>query len=190
MKPVPTVGLVAMGRLGEVALRVVAANLQTILGIPVDLLEPVDLPKESFLPQRQQYDAGQVLMHLARLAQPSCLRLLGITSSDLCVPILTFVYGEAELGGRAAVISSYRLRQNEDGLAAPRDRYYERLAKVAVHEVAHTFGLHHCDDSNCLMRFAPTLKHLDQIQLLFCDHCEFALRMNLRQILHDFTKTP
>jgi len=179
-----------MGRLGEVAVLVVAAHLQTLLDLPVEILDPAVMPQKSFLPQRQQYDAGLIVKHLAQLPLSSHLRILGLTVFDLCLPILTYVYGEAEVGGRAAVISNFRLRQNEDGSTAPPEIYFERLAKVAVHEVAHTFALHHCDSAKCLMRFAARLKHLDQIPLLFCDHCEFALRMNLKQILHDFQNVP
>ncbi len=131
MRPLLTVGLVAMGHLAEVAIRVVAANLQTILGIHVDILEPLEVPRESFLTQRQQYDAGLILRHLAQSALPCHLRILGITAIDLCVPILTYVYGEAEVGGRVAVVSDFRLRQTDDGFPASLDRYYERLAKVA-----------------------------------------------------------
>lgn len=190
MRPLPTVGLIEMGCLGEVAVRVVAAHLQTLLDLPVEILEPAVIPRESFLPQRQQYDAGLIVRHLAHLPLSSHLRILGLTVFDLCLPILTYVYGEAEVGGRAAVISNFRLRHNEDGSTAPPEIYFERLAKVAVHEVAHTLALHHCDDAKCLMRFAARLTHLDQIPLLFCDHCEFALRMNLKQILHDFQSVP
>ena len=118
MRPLPTVGLIEMGRLGEVAVRVVAANLQTLLDLPVEILEPAVMPRECFLTQRQQYDAGLIVKHLAQLPLSSHLRILGVTVFDLCLPILTYVYGEAEVGGRAAVISNFRLRQNEDGSTA------------------------------------------------------------------------
>lgn len=190
MRPLPTVGLIEMGRLGEVAVRVVAANLQTLLDLPVEILDPAVMPQQCFLTRRQQYDAGLIVKHLAQLPLSSHLRILGLTVFDLCLPILTYVYGEAEVGGRAAVISNFRLRQNEDGSTTAPEIYFERLAKVAVHEVAHTLALHHCDGAKCLMHFAARLKHLDQIPLLFCDHCEFALRMNLKQILHDFQRLP
>jgi archaemetzincin len=190
MRPLPTVGLIEMGYLGEIAVRVVAANLQTILDLPVEILEPAVIPRESFQPQRQQYDAGLIVKYLARLPLASHPRILGLTVFDLCLPILTYVYGEAEVGGRAAVISNFRLRQNEDGSTAPPEIYFERLAKVAVHEMAHTLALHHCENAKYLMHFAARLKHLDQIPLLFCDHCEFALRMNRKEILHDFHGLP
>jgi len=35
---------------------------------------------------------------------------------DLCIPILTYVFGEAQVGGTAAVVSLARLRQEITGL--------------------------------------------------------------------------
>ncbi len=175
-------GLVEMGRIGEFAVRVIAAHVQTLIGIPVDILDPVEIPEGAFQHHRQQYDAGLVIKHLNELMDLNRSRILGIVTADLCNPILTYVYGEAEIGGRVAVVSTYRLSQNEDGSPTAKDRYYERLAKVALHEVAHTFSLYHCDDPKCLMHFSPKVAHLDHIVLAFCDRCEFTLRQNVLQL--------
>lgn len=40
-------GLVEMGRIGEFAVRVVAANIQAMIGIPVDILPPMEIPLEA-----------------------------------------------------------------------------------------------------------------------------------------------
>lgn len=174
-------GLVEMGRLGEVALRVVAAHIQTIIGISVDVLDPVEIPSDTFQQHRRQYDAGLIVKHLTRLPlNPKYLRVLALTTVDLCSPILTYVYGEAEVNGKAAVVSSFRLRCNEDGTTVPLERYYERLAKVSLHEMAHTFSLYHCEEPKCLMHFSARVHHLDQVEVSFCERCEFMLRENLK----------
>jgi archaemetzincin len=181
-RSLPALGLVEMGRLGEVAVHVVAAHLQAFLGIPVDRLDPLDIPQQAFQEHRKQYDAGLMLKYLAELPLPPYLRILGLTTVDLCIPILTYVYGEAEVGGKTAVVSSFRLRHNDDGTVVSPDRYYERLAKVALHEAAHTFSVFHCDNAQCLMRFSPKSSHLDQIEIVFCERCEFTLRENLKHV--------
>ncbi len=169
-----------MGQLGEVAVHVVAANLQSIFGIPVDVFSHVDVPEEAFQQHRRQYDAGLIIQHLSRLPFPHHLRILALTTVDLCNPILTYVYGEAEMGGKAAVVSNSRLRHNDDGSSVPLDLYYERLVKVALHEVAHTFSLYHCDDVTCLMHFCAKTRHLDAVEIFFCKRCDFMLRQNLK----------
>jgi archaemetzincin len=181
MKIKSSMGLIQLGRVEEAAVRVVTANLQAVLGIPVDVLKPQDVPPSAFKELRQQYDAGLILKHLAQQNHPTHLRLLALTSVDLCIPIFTYVFGEAEVGGRVAVVSSFRLRHNDDGTTASLDQYYERLAKVALHEVAHTLSAIHCDNPGCLMHFSPKVQHLDEIQILFCDRCEFMLREGIRQ---------
>jgi len=178
----PTMGLISLGPMGEVAVHVVAANIQTILEVPVDLLGSIEVPAHSFQPQRQQYDAGLILKHLLRLPFPNHARIIALTSVDLCIPILTHVFGEAELGGRVAVVSDFRLRHNDDGTFAPLDRYYERLAKVALHEVGHTLSVYHCSDSKCVMRFSAKVRHLDEAGLYFCERCEFMVRESLKSV--------
>ncbi|MBI4462937.1 MAG: archemetzincin, partial [Acidobacteria bacterium] len=66
------------------------------------------------------------------------MRLLGITALDLYVPVLTFVFGEAQLSGRCALVSAHRLREEFYGLPPSNDLFHERLVKEAVHELGHT----------------------------------------------------
>ncbi|HYA03016.1 MAG TPA: hypothetical protein VEI04_07860, partial [Syntrophobacteria bacterium] len=91
---------------------------------------------------------------------------------DLFIPVLTYVFGEAQLGGRAAVVSLHRLRGQEDGGRVPPDTLYERAAKVAVHELAHTFALVHCKQPDCVMRASHGIGDLDCTPLFFCEYCK------------------
>jgi archaemetzincin len=172
-------GLIEMGRIGEFAVRVVAAHVQTLMDIPVDILGSRNIPQEAFQQHRQQYDAGLIIRHLSGIPFPDHERILVLVTVDLCIPILTYVYGEAEVGGKIAVVSTFRLSQNNDGSPTSKECYYERLAKVALHEVAHTFSLYHCEDHRCIMHFSPKIQELDRIVLSFCDRCSFMMRKNL-----------
>ena len=180
--PAPSIALIKMGRIPQTILRVIAANLQALLEIPVEMLPAMAIPEEAFQQHRGQYDAGLVLKYLARFSFPHHSRLLAITDVDLCTPIHTFVYGEAELGLIRAIISDFRLRHMENGGIAAEDIYYERLAKVALHEIAHTFSLYHCESPKCLMRFSHGLSHLDDLDIYFCERCSFALRQSIRNL--------
>lgn len=178
----PSIALIKMGRMPQTILRVIAANLQTLLEIPVEMLPAMAIPEEAFQHHRCQYDAGLVLKYLARFSFPHHSRILAITDVDLCTPIHTFVYGEAELGLIRAIISDFRLKHMENGVIAAEDIYYERLAKVALHEIAHTFSLYHCESPKCLMRFSHRLSHLDALDIYFCERCSFALRQSIRNL--------
>jgi archaemetzincin len=168
-----------MGQISHTALRVIAANIQAMLEAPVEMLPAMAIPEEAFQRHRYQYDAGLVLKYLARFSF-SHSRILAVTDVDLCTPILTFVFGQAELGLNLAIISDFRLKRMEDGMMASEGIYYERLAKVALHEIAHTFSLYHCENPKCLMRISNGLNHLDELDILFCERCNFMLHQSMR----------
>lgn len=152
-------------------MRIIAANLQALFHLPVDLLPDLSGPVYALNGRRQQYDAALILKTLAE-SRRAHRRLLGVVNVDLFIPVLTYVFGEAQLGGRAAVISLYRLREQEDGGRVPPDALYERAAKVAVHELAHTFTLVHCREPECVMRASHGLGDLDGTPLFFCEYCK------------------
>jgi len=170
----PLVQVVPLGNIDTVAIQVAAANLQSILELPADILAPWPEPGYALVPERGQYNAGPILKALAEEIPPPLIRI-GLTSLDLCLPILTFVFGEAQLGGRAAVVSYHRLAEGPLVESDHKDLTYERLAKITVHETAHVLGLSHCRASGCLMRFSQSLEQLDSLSALFCDQCGYEL---------------
>jgi archaemetzincin len=180
--PTLSIALIKMGQIPHTVLRVISANIQTMLEAPVQILPAMAIPEEAFQRHRSQYDAGLVLKYLARFSFPHA-RILAITDVDLCTPILTFVFGQAELGLNLAVVSDFRLRHIQEGSITSEGVYFERLAKVALHELAHTFALTHCETPKCLMRFSYDLSHLDNLDIFFCERCSFTLRQGMRNLL-------
>jgi archaemetzincin len=126
----------------------------------------------AFDPGRNQYHSTAILQRLDRLARETDAHLLGVTPLDLYVPVLTFVFGEAQLGGRCALVSLHRLREEFYGLPANNDLLRERLAKEAVHELGHTFGLRHCGDWRCVMASTHAVERLDTKGTDFCPACQ------------------
>jgi len=165
------VGVLRLGSVGEAVLNIVAANLQEILHVPVDILPARQAPEFAYSESRKQYHAALILKKLAESRQPHP-RILALVSVDLFIPVLTHVFGEAQMGGRAAVVSLHRLRHKEEGARVSLDTYYERAVKVALHEVAHTFDLVHCKQPECIMRFSSGPSDLDELPLFFCEYCE------------------
>jgi archaemetzincin len=111
-------------------------------------------------------------------------RLLGVTDVDLFIPVLTFVFGEAQLGGRAAIVSLARLTEAADPatLAA-------RFVKEAVHELGHTFGLVHCASAACVMSRSPGLTAVDLKRDRLCADCRVRYR-ELTEPTHVTIETP
>jgi archaemetzincin len=127
-------------------------------------------PAYAFDPVRQQYHSTEILRHLAARPRES-ERVLAVCTGDLFIPILTFVFGEAELGGRCAVISSHRLQQELYGLPADPALTAERLLKEAVHELGHTLHLTHCEHYECAMAPSHSVEWIDLKTDLFCEIC-------------------
>jgi archaemetzincin len=120
--------------------------------------------------RRGQYYSSAILQELERGAD-SGARVLGVTSCDLYVPVLTFVFGEAQLDGSCAVVSTARLAEPFYGLPRRDDLLRERLIKEAVHELGHTFGLRHCTDWRCVMTSSHAVERLDVKTSEFCARC-------------------
>jgi archaemetzincin len=98
-------------------------------------------------------------------------RVLGVTVSDLYVPVLTFVFGEAQVDGNCATISTTRLREEFYGLPADEALLRERLLKESVHELGHTFGLRHCADWRCVMSSSYAVERVEVKSAQFCPAC-------------------
>jgi archaemetzincin len=130
----------------------------------------------AFHPERQQYHSTEILARIC--SQPREGEwLVGVTDADLFIPILTFVFGEAQKGSNTAVASVRRLRQESYGL--PRDAGLERgrLLKEILHEVGHLAGLRHCDEYLCIMASAHSVERVDLKSQNFCNRCDQVVRM-------------
>ncbi|MBS1829089.1 MAG: archaemetzincin family Zn-dependent metalloprotease [Acidobacteria bacterium] len=135
--------------------------------------EPID-PSFAFDPVRNQYHATSILRAMTSMTEGE--RLLGIASVDLYVPIFTFVFGEAQVSGRCALISLTRLRQEYYGLPSDRRLTAERLLKEALHELGHTYGLRHCHDWSCPMASSTSIERMDLKNRRYCLRCHAAVR--------------
>ena len=120
---------------------------------------------------RKQYASIPVLEFLSGLYPQDALKLIAITGRDLFIPVLTFVYGHAQLGGRVAAVSLARLRQEFYGLPSNPEIFLERTVKEALHETGHTFGLVHCADRTCAMALGTNIRHIDFKRAAFCAAC-------------------
>lgn len=119
---------------------------------------------------RGQFYSTAILQRLERSSDGDA-RVLGVTACDLFVPVLTFVFGEAQLEGNCAAVSVARLHEEFYGMPPREDLLRERLVKEAVHELGHTFGLRHCDDWRCVMSSSHGVERLDVKGADFCARC-------------------
>ena len=130
-------------------------------------------------PARGQYHSTQILRRLRESSGDEGKRILGVADVDLYIPILTFVFGEAQLDCCAALMSTFRLRQEFYGLPADENLLLERAVKEALHELGHTFGLRHCPDFGCVMHSSNIVEEVDIKGGDFCSVCWQAVESEL-----------
>jgi archaemetzincin len=169
------VQIVPVGRVDPGVLDYLAFALPEGVGGPCAVSPRGIDPREAFDPRRQQFHSTPLLKRLAALPLPEGGRTLGVADVDLFLPILTFVFGEAQLGGSAALVSAARLRQEFYGLPSDEGLFYERCVKEALHELGHTMGLVHCPLYDCVMHYSNSIEDVDLKGTSWCPTC-FARR--------------
>lgn len=147
------------------------AGLERVLPVAVRVRTPWFDLEVSFDPARGQYSSTKVLRCLLEQPPRETSRILGVVGVDLFAPVLTYVFGEAQLDGRAAVVSIHRLRPEAYGLAADDALLYARLLKESVHELGHTFGLLHCQNGTCAMHPSTYVEEIDLKSAELCADC-------------------
>ena len=98
-------------------------------------------------------------------------RVLGVTGVDLFIPVLTYVFGEAQVYGPAAVVSTHRLQPTVYGLPDDPGLFYRRLLTEAIHELGHTHGLLHCLEPGCAMGSSTYVEEIDLKRPALCPTC-------------------
>jgi len=163
--------LLTVGELDGIVMEGLAVELANHFGLPCEVLQESIDPQFSFHGERRQYHSSQILAQMQKFIGPNCWRLLAVTGNDLYIPILTFVFGEAQMGGQSAIVSYYRLRQEFYGLPHDPDLLRQRLLKESVHELGHTLELTHCDDYRCAMSASHSVELIDLKENAFCESC-------------------
>lgn len=124
---------------------------------------------------RNQYNSTALIARLVQRSPEEINKVIGVTAVDLFVPVLTYVFGEAQLHGPFAVVSSYRLDETLYGMPYNPHLLTERLIKEVIHELGHCFGLIHCHNYTCVMRSSTAAEEIDVKSEVFCTECKTKL---------------
>jgi archaemetzincin len=166
------VHLLPVGKVDMSLLQDLRIAIPRHLAVGCEIYPAILDPAPSYHAERQQYHSSEILQRMHPLVRPGDWRVLAVAEVDLYIPILKYVFGEAQMGGPCAVVSVHRLRQEFYGLDRDDVLLGQRLFKESVHELGHTLNLHHCQDYRCMMSSSHSVEWIDLRENTFCDSCQ------------------
>jgi archaemetzincin len=170
------ISIISIDEIGHSILQSIGRALEQAFGYSCEILpgEPI-LSHVPGLLHEDKYNSTALLLYLSKRMPKDSLKSLAVTQLDLYSPIFSSLYGEAQLGGRCALMSLYRLRQEFYRQKPDRRLLVSRCIKEALHEIGHTFGLVHCIDKNCIMFPSSTIEDTDIKSDSLCPVCTRSL---------------
>jgi archaemetzincin len=179
---VSAVHVLPLGTLEDDIVLTIDHGIRKTFGLDVQWLSAEETPAYAFDTARQQYSSELILRNLMTRCPEGALRFFAVTDVDLFIPMLTFVYGQAQLSGKVSVVSTARMHQEFYTLAKNRPLTLSRIRKESLHELGHTFGLTHCPLPTCLMSIATTVDQLDAKGEELCRGCVRTVREGFSRI--------
>ena len=174
--------LIALGRAGDLDASVMSfvdGCLRSIDGVETMAAAPLAEPAYAWDPARRQFSSTLILREAVARKPPGADKFLVLAEIDLFIPMLTFVYGQAQLGGAVALLSLVRLREEFYRLPPNPSLFRTRVRKETLHEIGHAIGLIHCEDPLCTMHLSTNIQQLDAKSGDYCEHCTQAIRRKL-----------
>jgi archaemetzincin len=173
------IAVASVGRLDPQDFRVAVQKVESLFGCECQPCAPIEIPA-AFDARRNQHSSVAFMLALSRANFGDVDRVLGVTGCDLFIPMLTFVFGQAQLNGRVALVSLARLRQEFYGAAPDPPLLAARMRKEIGHELGHSFGLIHCAERGCLMSLATSIQDVDRRTGEFCPSCQVLVGQELQ----------
>lgn len=167
----PTIAIITFGYFERAFLTRIAEAVELEFNSQVMVRDAhIDLG-EFFDANRRQYNADKLLKVVSSMIIPEADKTIGIFQVDLFIPILTYLFGQAQLGGRYGIASLYRLDNERYGMKPDQELLQNRFIKEIIHETGHTFGLLHCHTPDCVMRSSTYVEDIDQKNSRLCGNC-------------------
>jgi archaemetzincin len=178
--------ILPIGDIERGVLLAISKVVEETFGRSARLLDKQEEPDFAYDPKRKQYLSIPILKKILECIDEDAEKILGIVNVDIFVPVLRFIFGQAQLDGRAAVVSLARLRQEFYSLPEDRSLLILRAGKEAVHELGHTYGLIHCKNPNCVMHYSNSLREVDTKPSHFCVACLSQLTEKIARMGSDY----
>jgi archaemetzincin len=170
------ISIVVIGNFPEKDVRFVRDKLTKFYNCKVNILPRIDIPVKCKIKGLSKYSSVKIVKLLNTKFNNTNGKVVALTQLDICTNRQlngkTFknwgVIGLSLLGTKSCVVSNRRMKSN----------YYDKLEKVSIHEIGHSFGIPHCEsNSKCLMNDAKGKgSKIDKELLWMCDECKHKIK--------------
>lgn len=166
-----SVTIFSVGSVDEGILEHIAKCISIRCGLTCRISLRTENPRYAYNDTRCQYNSKLILKRLLQQTPLDTFRLIGVTTVDLYVPILKFVFGLAQIEGKCSIISLHRLYPQFYDQPPNPDLLLARVEKTALHELGHTLGITHCRNRHCVMYSSTRIEDTDFKHSEFCPTC-------------------
>jgi predicted Zn-dependent protease len=165
--------IVTLDEYDPAVLKALSKALYTAFGVGAEHSGTVTAPHG----QQEPYDASKLLETLPKVTAFTDDRVLYLTTRKLAPRKLVSgeapTYGLARYNGQRCIVTSAHIK----GLTPETVKV---LARYAMQEVGHAFGLHHCLDPRCAM-YAQWTPSYPAGEASFCTFCREQSEQKIRQ---------
>lgn len=171
------INLISFGFFEKGLLEMIIRDVILEFMLPVKTKEGFLDLSEFFDPSRKQYNGTQLLKKIESGFSSDSSKTVALFNVDLYIPILTYIFGQAYLNGRAGIVSIFRFSNERYGIKKNDKIIVDRFRKEVIHELGHTFGLIHCYNPTCVMRSSTYVEDIDQKSHNLCEKCRLLLSL-------------
>jgi archaemetzincin len=154
--------VVALDPFEPAMLKQLTKTLYTAFGVGAELSAEVSMPTQFAEP----FDADKLLMALPKVHAFNDDKVLFLTKRKLAPRKLLSgeapTFGVSQYGGQRCILTTAHVKSPEDNV--------KLVARFALQEVGHCFGLHHCLDPRCSM-YPPWTPSFLLGDCIFCTFC-------------------
>jgi archaemetzincin len=158
-----------LGNVNPDYLNVVKTSVEKFYGFKCVVKNKINFTNDLLTNSKTRYDAAKILSKFKTKDY-----LLILTEKDIACKHNNIsewgVFGLGTSPGTTCVVSTFRFKQN-----VTKEKFYDRLTKISLHEIGHNLGLPHCKsgDNRCIMNDAGgTIKEVDGEQKFLCKICK------------------
>ena len=154
-----------MGDLSTALIEAIAGEIQRVFGFSISIDSILQDLSFALDRNRNQHHSTLILEQLAASAPARAVKVIAIAQVDLFIPILTHVYGEAQLGGTACVVSTFRLNEGRSGM-----------------NISQKYNLRHCPVVTCIMPYSRNEEDVDRKSDELCRYCKVMLGDEIKRL--------